>query len=81
MEGGKRSTFYSVTSKSDTESGWTIEDLRIVRCLLSKHVVVATYDDAVKRRVMTGAKAKEECLAIIEMYDAMIAKHLLSGEP
>jgi hypothetical protein len=86
VEAGKRSAFYSVTASRDDGSSqvgegasWGIDDLKIVRCLLCKHVVAATYDDAVKRLILPPAEAKEEALGILARYDAQIAKHLKNG--
>jgi hypothetical protein len=80
---GKRSAFYSVTASRDpagaeggTALGWGANDLKVVRCLLCKHVVTATYDDAVKRKIMTVAQAREEVVGIVAAYDTQIVKHL-----
>lgn len=80
---GKRSAFYSVTASRDragVETGdtnsWNQNDLKIVRCLLCKHVVTATYDDAVKRKILTMHQAREEVVDIVSAYDAQIIKHL-----
>ena len=85
---GKRSAFYSVTASrdpgatqtEDATSGWSSNDLKVVRCLLCKHVVTATYDDAVKRRIMTVERARDEVVGIAAAYDTTLAKHLLNGE-
>jgi hypothetical protein len=83
---GKRSAFYSVTVGRDRgetpeeAAGWAQEDLKVVRSLLCKHVVAATYDDAVKRRILTKDQARNECMDILGLYDAQIAKHLGNAE-
>jgi hypothetical protein len=78
--GRKKSAFYSVTtSRGTTEGqtlGWDAKEVQVVRCLISKHVVNATYHDAVRRGIVSGKTATEEVKAIFEAYDASIAKIL-----
>lgn len=83
-EGTKKSSFYSA-SVSRAELGdesprnWTIDDIRIIRSLLSKHVVATCYDDAVRRHQMTSVQAREEATSILAAYDALVAKNLMNG--
>jgi len=89
--GGKRSAFYSVTAgrghgaevdqlqESAPSAGFAPEDVRIVRCLLSKHVVGATYDDAAKRGILSKKQATEEAKAILHAYDESIVRLLSSN--
>ena len=81
VEAGRRSAFYSVTVSRDEMAGgfWGISDLKIVRCLLCKHVVSSTYDDAVKRQILPATQAVEEATNILARYDAQIVKHLKNG--
>lgn len=84
--GGKRSAFYSVTAsrghgaevdqlhETTPSAGYTPEDARIVRCLLSKHVVGATYDDAAKRGILPKRQAAEEAKGILHAYDEAIVR-------
>ena len=81
--GRKKSCFFSVTASrgGDAESGevspgYTPEEAKIVRTLLSKHVVAGTYDDAMRRRVIPGSVGKEECRDILLSYDRALV-HLL----
>lgn len=73
--GSKRSVFFSLTTGAEGGS-WSQEEMRIVRCLLSKEVVGATFDDAVRRRLMSAVEAKEELLPILASYDVKIEKLL-----
>ena len=75
--GSKRSVFVSLTTRCGPAGGyWPQDQMRIVRCLLSKEVVGATYDDAVRRRLMSAAEAKEELMPILASYDVKIEKLL-----
>ena len=90
VNGRKRSTFYSVTAsrgagaevegfhQDSTAASYTVEDARIVRCLVSKHVVSSVYNDAVFRGILSVNEAKEELLSVIASYDAQIARILTS---
>lgn len=81
--GSKKSSFYSATvnrrgvgESHKTSGGWTSEEVKVVRALLSKHVVAACYDDAIRRRMMTSMQAREEVMPILAAYDAHIVKNL-----
>lgn len=75
--GSKRGVFVSLTTKANNETGyWTQGEMRIVRCLLSKEVVGAAFDDAVRRRLMPAAEAKEDLVSILASYDTKIEKLL-----
>ena len=56
--------------------GYSPEDTKLARLLLSKHVVASVYDDAVKRGLMSPSTAQEELRAILTRYDNGIAKVL-----
>ncbi len=71
--------FSAKAERGDTKS-WPHEDIAIVECLLSKHVVMATYRDAVRRKVMTASVANKEAKAIRASYDANIANLLQQGD-
>jgi hypothetical protein len=84
--GRKKSCFFSVTASrgGDAEAGeaspgYTPEEAKIVRTLLSKHVVAGTYDDAMRRMVIPGSVGKEECRAILHSYDRALVQ--LLGKP
>jgi hypothetical protein len=85
--GRKRSAFYSLTVSRDAREetaekrvpGFSVDETRVVRCLLSKQVVSTVYDDAVKRGMLPRSQAGEELRPILEAYDVHIAK-LLAGE-
>lgn len=83
--GRKRSAFYSLgvsrkaPDDSDSPVGFTADEQRLVRCIVSKQVVSVVYDDAVKRGMLNGSAAKDELRPILEAYDSHIAK-LLAGE-
>ena len=57
-------------------AGFAAEDVKIVRSLLSKHVVAATYEDAMRRGIIGKAAAVEEMRAILNSYDDGIARML-----
>lgn len=88
-DGRKSSAFYSVTasrgsgaevnflgSPENSATGYSPEDARLARLLLSKHVVVSVYDDAVKRGLMPSSAAQEELRAILTNYDNGILRLL-----
>ena len=60
-------------------TGFATEDVKIVRSLLSKHVVVATYEDAMHRGVLQKSVAIEELRAILSSYDRGIERMLGSN--
>jgi len=88
-EGSKKSSFYSATvsrgvdpltqSEPHPEGSWRPDEVKVVRSILSKHVVAACYDDAVRRRQMTPNQAREEVHPILAAYDNNIAKNLANG--
>ena len=80
-DNSKRSVFLSLGAKAQNELGrWTQSEMRIVRCLLSKEVVGAVYDDAARRRLLTVADAAEAIKAVCRSYDLQIAKILESSD-
>jgi len=88
----KKSCFYSVTAsrgtgaelatmgEDKTPAGFSHEDVPVVRALLSKHVVKATYDDAIRRRVIGQTAGTEECMAILGSYDKLLY-NILNPKP
>lgn len=89
--GRKKSAFYSVTAsrgtgaeiatmgEDKTPAGFSSEDVGIARALLCKHVVKATFDDAIRRRIVSASDAQDECRSIIGSYDKLIV-NLLAGK-
>jgi hypothetical protein len=89
-QNGKKSTFYSATASwghgaeltqlhDDSPSvGFNLEEVRVVRCILAKHVVAVTYDDAIKRGILGRKQAAE---AILNSYDEALVKILTPNEP
>ena len=89
--GRKKSAFYSVTAsrgtgaeintmgEDKTPAGFSAEDVGVARALLCKHVVKATFDDAIRRRIVSVSDATDECRSIIGSYDKRLI-HLLSGK-
>jgi hypothetical protein len=89
--GGKRGTFYSVTAsrghgaevnqfhEDAPSASYSPEEAKIVRCLLAKHVVGATYDDASKRGILPKKQVLEEAKAILLAYDEAIVR-ILRGD-
>lgn len=87
--GNRRSAFYSVNAgRGGDEKGWPLDEVRVVRALLSAHVVAATYDDAFRRKVIPFTEeTKAERAGIVGSYEKLVA-HLLgagvskgSGDP
>jgi hypothetical protein len=76
FSGRKKSAFYSVNATRRSSDGWSIEEARLVGCLVSKHVVQTVYRDVVKRGVMSVEAAHSEASAILARYDANIQKML-----
>jgi hypothetical protein len=86
--GRRKSAFYSVTASrghgaevqefhSDAPGApFTVEDAKLVRCLVSKHVVSSVYSDAVQRGIMSANEAREEARAILAGYDNQIVRAL-----
>lgn len=76
-EGLKASAFFSLAvSKKDSEdgNGFTHEDMKLVRCLLSKQVVATVYDDAIRRKIISPSVAVGELRGILESYDEHIER-------
>jgi hypothetical protein len=90
--GRKKSAFCSVTSsrghgaevqalsEDAPSAGWSSKEAQVVECVLSKHVVGATYRDAVFRGLLSKQSAAEEIQNIFEKYDTSIAALLGNGE-
>lgn len=83
--GRKMSAFYSANAVRrvpgvEEPSEWSIEEARLVGCLLSKHVVETVYRDAVKRGVLTMEEARVEAPVVLARYDANIKRMLLKDE-
>jgi hypothetical protein len=83
LQGRKLSAFYASTAsrghtspEAPSAQGWSLEDTRLVSCMVSKEVVIATYRDAVRRRILSSETAKKELAAILPGYDDNIRKLL-----
>lgn len=75
-EGGqKRAAFASVTvAKQDHRAvGWTPQEMHVVSCIMGKHVVMATFRDAVVRRIISPVESKE-LADIFTGYDRHLVK-------
>jgi hypothetical protein len=74
----KKSAFYSASiSRADdgvSPKGWNIDEVQLVRLMLSKQVVLATYEDALRRRMVTKNEVADEISAIMSSYDQAIVK-------
>lgn len=82
--GRKQSAFYSTTVRrrehdGNEQPGFSTDEARLIRLVLSKQVVSTVYDDAVARRMMAPGQAQEELSLILENYDRRLA-HLLAKE-
>ena len=89
LDGRKMSAFYSVTASRGTGAeisqfgndprgavGFSPEETKLARLVLSKHVVAAVYDDAVKRGILGSAGAQEELRVVLTRYDNAIVRAL-----
>ncbi len=87
--GRKKTAFYSVTGSrghgaeipqmheaATSNTSFTYEEAKVVRCLLAKHVVASVYDDATKRNIIGTDEAREEARRILASYDAQIVRVL-----
>jgi|WetSurSiteA1Bulk_404760.scaffolds.fasta_scaffold119990_2 hypothetical protein len=74
----KKSAFYSASvSRADdgvSPKGWGPDEIQLVRLMLSKQVVLATYEDALRRRMVTKNEVSEELSAIMSNYDQAIVR-------
>lgn len=82
--GRKKSCFYSVSASKGEEGenpqGYSLMETQIVRVVLSKHVVQATYEDAFRRKVLQFSEENvRERDAVVASYDEKLA-HLLASE-
>jgi hypothetical protein len=64
-----------------TPVGFDHQDVPLVRALLSKHVVKSTYDDCIRRRMVSQAAAQEECQSILAAYDKLILNLVTDKKP
>lgn len=77
--GRKKSTFYSARSirrqvDDRTNPGfWDLDEVKPVSCILSKHVVMTTFRDAVKKGIMSAPEASRDAEAICNSYDKNLA--------
>ena len=78
-QGQKRTAFYSVNAFPQGRPGYTLEEARVARCLVAKHVVAVVYDDAVKRGLLPAAVAVPEAKAILAQYDNSLVRVLRNG--
>ena len=94
VNGRKKSAFYSVTGSrghgaemsqlADSpggSAGYTEADARLVHCILSKHVVSATYSDAVRRGIIHADSARAELKTILRAYDSRMLLLLNKESP
>ena len=77
--GRRKSAFYSVTAFKEGLVGpapYTLEEAPLARCVLSRHVVLSVYDDAIKRGIIPAAEGREEARAILKAYETEIVRTL-----
>lgn len=91
-QGRKKSCFVSETAsrghgaemtqmhEDGNPANWTIEEASVVHCVLSKHVIKATYRDAIHRRIISSETAREELVAILRKYDENITRILAASK-
>lgn len=82
--GRRKQTFYSASvSRNGPDSpaqGWTQQEVRVASCLLSRHVVMTTYGDALRRRVLPKEVVATELPGILAAYDEKLVKLMSNGE-
>lgn len=82
-DGTKRSAFSSLStsrvSEESSEVGWTAGDAKIARLLLCKQVVQATYEDALRRGILSKDSVVTELPAVMHMYDRALQRALVGG--
>lgn len=71
--GRRKQTFFSASvSRNDgkqTLSGWTQQEVQLVSCMLSRQVVLTTYRDALRRKVLPREVVQTELPGILAAYD------------
>lgn len=83
--GRKKSAFYSVTAsrgagaevtqmqEEGASAGFTLDEVRLARAILSRHVVQTTYDDAFRRKILSfNDDNRAERDSILASYDQVI---------
>lgn len=83
-EGRKKSSFYSVSASRGVgegiPAGYSMDETKVVRMFLARHVVQSTYDDAFRRKVLPHSQENiRERDEVLASYDEKLA-HLLSVE-
>lgn len=81
--GRRKQAFYSASvsrNTGDSPVGWTQQEAQVASCLLSKHVVLTTYRDALRRKVLPRDVVNNELPGILAAYDQNLV-NLLSGTP
>jgi len=74
--GTKKGVLFSATVSKQVggdRPGWTKAEAQFVSCLLSKHVVLATYRDAQAQKLFSASFAKQELATIFSNYDRHLA--------
>ena len=79
-EGRKRWTMFSASTSREGGESWAPSDVAVVECLLSKHVAMASYRDAVRRKVLPASVANAEAKVIRANYDNNLANLLKQGD-
>lgn len=80
--GRRKQTFYSasVTRNGDgPPSGWTQQEAQIASCVLSRHVVLTTYRDALRRKILPREVVATELPGILAAYDDNIVNLMSTG--
>lgn len=82
--GRRKQTFYSASvsrNGGDTSPvGWTQQEAQIASCMLSRQVVVTTYGDAMRRKVLPREVVATELPGILAAYDEHLAKLTSNGD-
>lgn len=67
-------------TESESPTGYTLEEARVVRLALSREVVKGTYDDAFRRGVIPkNQDTVAEVKSIVDGYDGILSK-ITTGE-
>lgn len=74
--GVKKFCQFSATSSSSTGRAWSAAEMPIVKCLISKQVVILTYKDARQRGVLSGSQAATELKEVLQAINSDTQKYV-----
>lgn len=72
-DGSRRVASVSLSASRRGGPGFSKADMKLVRLMVGRAAVAATYDEAVRRGVLTQTQANEQATATILKYDEALA--------